>query len=117
MTFAAVGVLPTATGHLLGSGRPVPGRALLLAFAGTALAARRFTDREHDPLTVTSATTALRGPPHTVSAHARPVVGAPTAAAHALAHHAHTGPWPPRRGRPARRPPPACCRGTWAPRS
>ncbi|MET9728322.1 hypothetical protein [Streptomyces zaomyceticus] len=81
-TFAAVCVLLAATGHIVMSGRAVPGWTLLLAFAVTMTAAWGLAARERGLLAVTTATVAVQGLLHSVFSGAQsPVVAVPTASA------------------------------------
>lgn len=81
-TFAAVCVLLAATGHIVMSGRTVPGWTLLLTFAVTLTAAWGLAARERGPLAVTTATVAVQGLLHSVFSWAQsPVVAVPTASA------------------------------------
>ncbi|MFG2902789.1 hypothetical protein ACGFZH_37630 [Streptomyces zaomyceticus] len=105
-TFAAVCVLLASTGHIVMSGRAVPGWTLLLAFAVTMTAAWVLAARERGLLAVTTATVAVQGLLHSVFSWAQspvvavptasaPIPSAPTAADHALMgpmdHLAHGG--------------------------
>lgn len=88
-TFAALCVLLTATGHILMSGRAVPGWALSLAFAGTVAAAWVLADRERGLFAVTAATVAVQSVLHTFFSWSQPA-GAPHPAASGIGtDHGH----------------------------
>ncbi|WP_435973089.1 hypothetical protein [Streptomyces sp. Qhu_M48] len=89
--FAVVCVLLAATGHVVMSGRGVPGWTLLLALAGTVAVAWALAGRERGPWAVTAATVAVQGLLHTVFSWARPPVAVPAPAARTVTDHAHTG--------------------------
>ncbi|MEU2654958.1 hypothetical protein ABZ615_06505 [Streptomyces sp. NPDC007325] len=70
--FAAVCVLLAATGHILMSGRGVPGSALALAFAGTVAVTWALAGRERGLLAVTVASVAVQSALHEAFTWAQP---------------------------------------------
>ncbi|MFI2739823.1 hypothetical protein [Streptomyces sp. NPDC018711] len=84
--FAAVCVLLAAIGHVLMSGRAMPGGTLGAAFAGTAVAAWVLGGRERGLLAVTSAAVAFQSALHLLFSRSQTSVAAPTAAHTAMDH-------------------------------
>lgn len=102
--FAAVCVLLSAVGHILMSGRAVPGSVLFLAFAGTMALAWLSARRERGLPAVTAAAVAVQSVLHTVFSWSRPADALsadappgdaplgnalPAAGAHAVMDHMH----------------------------
>ncbi|MEV6313476.1 hypothetical protein AB0M10_33410 [Streptomyces sp. NPDC051840] len=77
-TFAVVCVLLAATGHVLMSGVPVPGRTISVALLGTAVAAWALAGRERGPAAVTTAAVGAQAALHTVFTLAHTVAHAPS---------------------------------------
>ncbi|MFD9030795.1 hypothetical protein ACFVZW_06510 [Streptomyces sp. NPDC059567] len=88
-TFAAVCVLLAATGHILMSGRAVPGWTLSLAFVGTVSLAWILAGRERGLFAVTVATIAVQSVLHRAFSWSQPDSGPPANAPHAAMDHAH----------------------------
>ncbi|MEV6260119.1 hypothetical protein AB0M42_05055 [Streptomyces sp. NPDC051784] len=77
-TFAAVCVVLAATGHVLMSGVPVPGRTISVALLGTAAAAWVLAGRERGPAAVTTAAVGAQAALHTAFTLAHTVTRAPS---------------------------------------
>ncbi len=77
-TFAVVCVLLAATGHVLMSGVPVPGRTISVALLSTAVAAWALAGRERGPAAVTTAAVGAQAALHTVFTLAHTVAHAPS---------------------------------------
>ena len=86
--FAAVCVLLTTLGHVLMSGTPIPGWAMVAAFAGVGTAAWLVADRERGVPFVALATVATQGMLHLVFSVAQSPRPALPADPHAM-HMAH----------------------------
>ncbi|MFF6886060.1 hypothetical protein ACFY9F_23100 [Streptomyces sp. NPDC012421] len=91
--FAAVCVLLAATGHILMSGRGVPGSALALAFAGTVAVTWALAGRERGLLAVTVASVAVQSALHEAFTWAQPAA-APAPASPTPMPHPATMPMP-----------------------